>query len=171
MLRRDQQLTVLLFFAAISTAFGLQPVVAERKQEELPAGQNILWVDPGDVASLDFKYGVGGPDGQPQPPFEFVDEDLSGTTPKINVTDDRGQNWNVKWGEEAGPSTFCTRLIWACGYHAAPEYFCECALSIAQRFAKVFGGSALDLGEESVFGHTSDPGSQDPNTARFQLGP
>jgi hypothetical protein len=123
MLRRDHQLTVLLFFVAISTAFGLQPVVAERKQEELPADQNILWVDPGDVASLDFKYGVGGPDGQPQPPFEFVDEDLSGTTPKINVTDDRGQNWNVKWGEEASPSTFCTRLIWACGYHAAPEYF------------------------------------------------
>src|SRR5262249_27168797 len=56
-------------------------------------------------------------------PFQFVDEDLSGTNPKINVTDNRGWNWNVKWGEEARPSTFCTRLVWACGYFVQPEYF------------------------------------------------
>jgi hypothetical protein len=80
-------------------------------------------VDPGNVESLDFTYGAGGPDSQPQPPFHFVNEDFSGTNPKINVTDNRGWNWNAKWGEEASPSIFCTRLLWACGYFAEPEYF------------------------------------------------
>jgi hypothetical protein len=117
------QRTVLLIFVAISTVFGFQPVVERTPQKELTTGESILWVDPGDVASLDFKFGVGGRVNQPQPPFQFVNEDLSGTNPKIDVTDVRGRSWNVKWGEEVGPSTFCTRLIWACGYHAVPEYF------------------------------------------------
>src|SRR5262245_51267259 len=105
-------------------AFGLQAGTQKKRQEKiLPAGQNVLWMDPGDVASLDFQYGIGGSHRQPQPPFQFVDEDMSGTNPKINVTDSRGMNWNVKWGEEARPSTFCTRLLWACGYFAQPEYF------------------------------------------------
>jgi hypothetical protein len=55
--------------------------------------------------------------------FVFVDEDLSGTNAKINVTDGRGRSWNVKWGREGTASVFCTRLVWACGYFAEPEYF------------------------------------------------
>jgi len=83
----------------------------------------VLWTDPGDVGARDFRYGVGGSELQPQPPFRFVDEDMSGTSPKVDVTDIAGRHWNVKWGSEAQPSTFCTRLIWACGYYAEPEYF------------------------------------------------
>src|SRR5215471_17951889 len=85
--------------------------------------QNVLWSDPGDVASLDFEYGVGGIERRPQPPFHFVSEDTSGTSPKVNVTDSRGVHWNVKWGHEPSASTFCSRLLWACGYLAQPEYF------------------------------------------------
>jgi len=85
--------------------------------------ERTLWTDPGDPSSFDLRYGIGGEDHQPQPPFHFVSEDMSGTTPKIGVTDARGMTWNVKWGEEVGPSTFCTRLIWACGYFANTEYF------------------------------------------------
>src|SRR5262249_6333129 len=81
------------------------------------------WSEPGDVASLDFRYGVGGSERQPQPPFHFVNEDTSGTSPKINVTDSRGTNWNVKGGREPSASTFCSRLLWACGYFAQTEYF------------------------------------------------
>jgi hypothetical protein len=90
---------------------------------DLPPGENILWTDPGDVASLDFEFGVGGPEMRPQPPFQFLSEDRSGTIPKINVTDSRGTTWNVKFGKEARASTFCSRLLWACGYFAAAEYF------------------------------------------------
>jgi hypothetical protein len=111
-----------LILVVMLIAFGLQ-AGAEQGRQELTAGQNVLWTDPGDVPSLDFQFGIGGRDRQPQPPFQFVDEDSSGTNPKINVTDSRGRNWNVKWGEEASPTTFCTRLVWACGYFVQPEYF------------------------------------------------
>src|SRR5206468_11711072 len=89
----------------------------------LPLGKSILWIDPGDASLLDFEYGAGGSERQPQAPFRFVDEDMSGTHAKINVTDARGALWNIKWGSEATPSTFCTRLVWACGYFVEPEYF------------------------------------------------
>lgn len=91
--------------------------------QPLESGENVLWTDPGDPSSLDFRFGIGGPDHQPQPPFRFESEDLSGTSPKVNVTDSRGASWNIKWGHEVKASTFCTRLIWACGYYAEPEYF------------------------------------------------
>ena len=55
--------------------------------------------------------------------FQFVSEDLSGQTAKMNVTDGRGAHWNVKWGHEVLPSIFCTPPAWACGYVAEPEYF------------------------------------------------
>src|SRR5262245_32129182 len=91
--------------------------------EGVPDVENVLWVDPGDVASLDFEFGVGGPERQPQPPFTFVSEDMSGTNAKVNVTDGLGTNWNVKFGKEAHSSVFCSRLLWACGYYAQTEYF------------------------------------------------
>jgi hypothetical protein len=88
-----------------------------------PPGENVLWTDPGDPSTVDFKYGIGGPDQQPQPPFKFVDEDKSGTAPKVNVMDARGVAWNVKWRHEARPSVFATRLVWAMGYFVETEYF------------------------------------------------
>jgi hypothetical protein len=96
-----------------------------QKREEAPLapGEHVLWADPGDPASLDFRYGAGGPDQEPQPPFHFLGEDLSGTTPKVKVKDNRGLNWSVKWGEETSPSTFTSRLVWACGYFVQAEYF------------------------------------------------
>jgi hypothetical protein len=95
------------------------------EKEEMPPGESILWEDPGDPSLLDFEYGPGGKQGQPQAPFSFVDEDLSGTHAKINVMDARGHTWNLKWGSEATPSAFCSRLVWACGYFVEPEYFVE----------------------------------------------
>jgi hypothetical protein len=89
----------------------------------LPPGQNLLWVDPGDPALFDFRYGVGGSENRPQPPFLFVEEDMSGTHAKVTVTDARGAVWNIKWGSEATPSAFCTRLVSACGYFVEAEYF------------------------------------------------
>jgi hypothetical protein len=114
---------VLVIFAVLATVAAHQKPHRETSKETLEAGENVLWVDPGDPATLDFRYGIGGSERQPQPPFRFVDEDTSGTAPKINVTDDRGIAWNVKWGHEPRASTFCTRLVWACGYFVPAEYF------------------------------------------------
>jgi len=90
--------------------------------KNLPAGQNILWQDPGQVEARDFVFGVGGEANQPQPPFQFVEVDTAGTTPKVKVKDAKGTTWVVKWGEEAKPSAFATRLVWACGYAVEAEY-------------------------------------------------
>jgi len=122
MLRVGSLLSVFVIFVTVS-ASGLQSGLEKRYQEELTQGESVLWFDPGDVAALDLAYGIGGSEGQPQPPFRFVNEDLSGTSPKVNVTDNSDKKWNIKWGHEAHPSTFCSRLVWACGYVAETEYF------------------------------------------------
>ena len=95
----------------------------DRKKEAAAPGEKVIWLDPGDPSLFDFQYGLAGSEQVPRPPFSFVNEDLSRTTPKINVTDARGVRWNVKWGDEAVPSIFCTRLASACGYLVEPEYF------------------------------------------------
>jgi hypothetical protein len=88
-------------------------------------GEYVLWHDPGAVETLDFRYGIGGAELAPKPPFRFVDEDATGTTPKIKVKDANGHSWVVKFGEEASPDTFCTRLAWAVGYYVEPTYYVE----------------------------------------------
>src|SRR5215831_2946195 len=98
-------------------AFRESPLVRDR--------QYVLWHDPGAVESLDFRNGIGGEALVPKPPFKFVDEDMSGSTPKIAVKDANGRNWSVKFGDEASPDTFCTRMAWAMGYYATPAYFIE----------------------------------------------
>src|SRR5579872_2988341 len=96
-------------------AFSDPPVVRQ--------GQYVLWHDPGAVEALDFRYGIGGAEMQPQPPFTFENEDHTGTTPKVKVRDAAGRKWVIKFGPEASPDTFCTRLAWAVGYYVEPEYF------------------------------------------------
>src|SRR5215510_7888262 len=146
---------VLPICVIVSTTLSSQVARLENSFEILPPGAKILWTDPGDVASLDFVFGVGGPENQPQPPFRFVDEDMLGTAAKVNVTDNRGATWNVKWGREAKASTFCTRLLWACGYFAEPEYF------VAR--GRIEGAHGLKRAKS----HISDDGSFED--ARFQL--
>ena len=151
---RHSQL-VLAIFLAISTVFAYQSGPEIRENQQSPQDRFVVWVDPGDVKSLDFQYGMGGPENQPKPPFRFVEEDRSGTAPKINVIDERGITWNVKWGSEARPSAFCTRLMWACGYFVQPEYFLKSG--------RIDGVRDLTRAKS----HISDDGSF--VNARFQL--
>ena len=112
-------LGLLLSIAAVAqelpSAFWESPQVRE--------GQYVLWRDPGNVETLDFRYGIGGEAMAPKPPFTFVEEDPSGTTPKVHVNDANDRQWVIKFGNEASPDTFCTRLAWAVGYYAEPNYF------------------------------------------------
>lgn len=84
---------------------------------------DILWRDPGNVSRLDLADGPGGIAGRPRPPFQFLNEDVSGTSPKVTVRDAAGRKWSVKWGKEAWASTFSSHFAWACGYIAETEYF------------------------------------------------
>jgi hypothetical protein len=117
--------SALVIVAVLTTVAYPRAHEQKRKKEPVPSGDRVLWMDPGDPSNLDFENGVGGVAKRPQPPFRFISSDTSGTTAKINVQDARGAMWNVKWGGEAHSSTFCTRLLWACGYFANTEYFIE----------------------------------------------
>lgn len=99
---------------ALVKAFTAAPLVRQ--------GKYSLWHDPGPVDGIDFRYGLGGPDLAPKPPFQFVDEDMSGTDSKIKVKDANDRSWVVKLGHESRPDTFCTRLAWALGYYVEPNY-------------------------------------------------
>src|SRR5579883_2997158 len=47
----------------------------------------ILWMQPTDIGTRDLFYGAGGKDNQPQGKLTFVEEDMSGSNPKIVVKD------------------------------------------------------------------------------------
>ena len=50
----------LVFVLSISAAALPYQVAQEPGLEKLAAAENILWTDPGDVASLDVGFGIGG---------------------------------------------------------------------------------------------------------------
>jgi hypothetical protein len=89
----------------------------------LTRGNSVLWHDPGAVERLDLRYGAGGPSLAPRPPFRFVKEDNSGTTPKVRVRDAAGREWVVKFAIEASPDTFGSRMAWAMGYYTEINYY------------------------------------------------
>jgi hypothetical protein len=88
---------------------------------QLPNGS--LWRDPGDVPSLDFAGSMAAPVSPPKAPLTFLREDMGGTQPKVFVRDANGATWNVKFGFEVRPESFCWRVVRACGYFAEPSFF------------------------------------------------
>jgi len=85
--------------------------------------QEVLWRDPGSIASRNLLHGPGSTELAPAPPFRFIEEDKDGESPKLNVKDSRGVLWSVKLGEEAQSETVATRLVWAVGYFAEESYY------------------------------------------------
>jgi hypothetical protein len=83
----------------------------------------VLWREPVDITSRDLFYGPGGKAHEPQGTFTFKEEDMAGTNPKFDVTDQNGVTWRVKLGPEARPETAASRLVWAVGYFANEDYF------------------------------------------------
>jgi hypothetical protein len=85
-------------------------------------------VDPNpDIESRDLFYGPGGRALAPDRtrPFHFVREDRSGTQPKMEVRDERGRVWDVKFGREARVEVVASRIVWAVGFHQPPTYLLE----------------------------------------------
>ena len=89
----------------------------------LRPARDVLWRDPGDVATFDFAAGPGGTDGAPAPPFDFIEEHFSGSNPSLSVRDARDRRWRVKWGDEVNSETFAVRIAWACGYFAETTHY------------------------------------------------
>jgi hypothetical protein len=95
----------------------------------------ILWRDPEDLESRDLFYGIGGPEGAPDPtaPFTYVRRKNTGTQKKIIVKDVHGREWTVKFGPEARPETAATRIVWAAGYHVDEDYFVPRARIVGEK--------------------------------------
>jgi hypothetical protein len=91
--------------------------------DDIRTGPPTLWHNPGGIEKMDLTNGPEGPREAPWPPFQFVAENLAGSTAKIRVTDANGVEWMVKFGGEASPQTFAARLVSAVGYFAIPTYF------------------------------------------------
>jgi hypothetical protein len=105
-------------------------LTAEKKDKNKEKGNatslpEVIWRDPGDVASLNLLYGAGGKAHAPDPngKFTFVKEVAQGTSPKFDVTDDQGVHWKVKLGQETQSETAATRLLWAAGYFVDEDYY------------------------------------------------
>lgn len=115
---------------AICCALVLANAAGQTKPQKPPAateriqpGKPKIWRDPGRVEQLDFEYGPGGIGNVPKPPFTFVEEDLGGSNPKIEVRDAAGRKWGVKWGTEVNAEVFASRIAWAAGYFVEPSYY------------------------------------------------
>lgn len=93
---------------------------AQRPTRKVAA--STIWHNPGIVEKLDFAAGAGG-SRNPKPPFTFIEEDTSGSNPKIKLRDAAGRTWSAKWGSEVHAEVFATRLAWAAGYYVEPGYF------------------------------------------------
>ena len=87
------------------------------------AEPTLLWRNPGHIQTLDLAAGPGGAGNQPVPPFRFVAEETRGVSAKMVVLDRNGTKWMVKFGEEAKPETFASRISWAAGYPVRASYF------------------------------------------------
>jgi hypothetical protein len=119
--------------AAVGLAVCLAPARVSTITATAPAGHaetiRVMWRDPGAVSTRDLYWGAGSEARAPKPPFTFVSENLSGTKPKINVTDAAGTAWTVKFttarpGEnEVHAEVAATRFVWALGYFVDENYF------------------------------------------------
>jgi hypothetical protein len=110
--------------ALVSLAMPHARLFAEEQHSPAEAiGHSILWTDPGDIRSRNLFWGPGGLERQPEGPFEFVQEDMGGTSPKFIVNDSAGKKWTAKLGLEVKTETVASRLMWAVGYSANENYF------------------------------------------------
>lgn len=101
-----------------SSGGALKP--ADTADRSAPA---VLWRDPGAIGSLDLFWGSGAEARAPQGPFTFVEEDKTGSNPKITVKDARGATWDMKFDEEVHAEVAANRIVWALGYFVEDQYF------------------------------------------------
>src|SRR5499433_2386085 len=120
--RMGALVAVLLALGFISSATA-QKQKEQKEQKSPKVVTPVIWSDPGAVENLDFVGGIGGRRNAPKPPFSFVEESMSGTNPKVRISDANGALWTVKFGSEVNAETFATRIAWAAGYFVEPDYF------------------------------------------------
>jgi len=113
-----------LGLAALITALVLASLAASQEPQQAGVvGNATIWAEPGDIRARNLYWGPGGEEHQPQPPAEFLEEDMHGANAKFDVRDSAGTKWRVKMGSEARPEVVADRLLWAIGYSVNENYF------------------------------------------------
>src|SRR6266404_6086692 len=104
--------------------FGQKDKKNEKDKTILPDAPAVLWREPTDITSRDLFLGPGGEAMRPDlSKVTFIKVDIGGHTKKWRVRDGAGNEWVVKFGNEAQPETAATRLVWAAGYYTDIDYF------------------------------------------------
>src|SRR5688572_7537297 len=116
---------VALTVAAVRACWYLHGCWKIRRAGRRPllAIRHRIWREPSAADAEDLRYGPGGPELVPVPPFRFVEEHFAGSQPCVAVRDGRDRLWRVKWGGEAKPEAFAVRLAWALGYFAEVTHY------------------------------------------------
>lgn len=118
-MRRASIIVVLALWAAILT--GVTSSATQSTQKDNKGA--VLWKNPGNIRERNLYYGPGSKSLAPAPPFQFIEEDKKGASPKFKVKDARNLEWSVKLGIEAQAEVVATRLVWAVGYFAEETYY------------------------------------------------
>jgi hypothetical protein len=87
------------------------------------ATRHRIWREPSAADSSNLRFGPGGEDSVPAPPFTFIEEHFAGSQPCVAVRDARNRLWRVKWGGEAKPEAFAVRFAAALGYFAEVTHY------------------------------------------------
>jgi hypothetical protein len=118
-------LMLMLMLLTLSASLTAQKKAKDKEKGNAANLPELIWRDPGDMASLNLLYGAGGKEHAPDPggKFTFVQEDMEGTSPKFDIEDDQGVRWRVKLGQEPQSETAATRFLWAAGYFVDEDYY------------------------------------------------
>lgn len=116
---------LVLLFLSISITAEAQKHNKQKAAEKAADLQAVIWRDPGNISTLNLVYGAGGSEHAPDPngTYTFDKEDMSGTSPKFDVKDEKGVKWRIKLGQEPQAETAATRLLWAAGYFVDEDYY------------------------------------------------
>lgn len=114
-----------MMLLALSASLAAQPPEKAAAMVNAANLPEVIWRDPGNIASLNLLYGAGGREHAPDPKgtYTFLKEDLLGTNPKFEIKDDQGVEWKVKLGQEPQSETAATRFLWAAGYFVDEDYY------------------------------------------------
>jgi len=114
---------VTFLVAYIAGSLSAASPVGQKSPEPPAEGLKLIWHAPPPMTASDWYWGPGGKEQAPVSPFQFLKEDLNGTSPKVKVQDARGATWTVKFGHEVHSDTFAPRVAYAAGYFVEPTYF------------------------------------------------
>ena len=131
--RRLFHRSVPLFLAVSLFAFGCSRAVRlGTPQSTQPGGvppeqMAELWVDRGDLSTLDLYRGAADPAFAPRPGqrFTFLEKDTTGFSWGYDLRDAEGIQWSAKYGPEAQSEVVASRIVWALGYHQPHVYYVD----------------------------------------------